>query len=56
LERVLEPFPPPTRTLYALHLASIEFLRNHGQHPQLATHDDRLAACAARAGVRLFAM
>lgn len=54
LERALEPFPLPARTLDALHLASIEFLRNHGQHPQLATYDQRLAACARALGIPLF--
>src|SRR5262249_14378332 len=31
LARALEPFPVPVRTLDALHLASLEFLRSHGQ-------------------------
>jgi hypothetical protein len=39
LERALEPFPTPVRTLDALHLASVEFLRQHGQHVELATYD-----------------
>ena len=30
LARALEPFPVPVRTLDALHLASIEFLRERG--------------------------
>ena len=37
LERALEPFPAPVRTLDALHLASIEFLRARGQRPELAS-------------------
>lgn len=56
LERALEPFSQPTRTLDALNLASIEFLRSRGQRPQLATYDDRLAACARALGIPLFPM
>jgi hypothetical protein len=46
LARALEPFPAPIRTLDALHLASIEFLRASGQSLELATYDERLAAGA----------
>ncbi len=46
LARALEPFPAIVCTLDALHLASIEFLRNRGQMVELATYDDRLAAAA----------
>jgi uncharacterized protein len=46
LTRALEPFPTPVRTLDALHLASMEFLRHHGQLPELASYDDRLLAAA----------
>lgn len=46
LERALEPFPAPVRTLDALHLASIEFLRARGQAVELASYDDRLLATA----------
>jgi predicted nucleic acid-binding protein len=46
LSRALEPFPTPVRTLDALHLASIEFLRGRGQSVQLASYDDRLIAAA----------
>jgi predicted nucleic acid-binding protein len=42
LARALEPFPTPVRTLDALHLASIEFLRAHGQVVKLASYDERL--------------
>ncbi|HSP94332.1 MAG TPA: PIN domain-containing protein [Thermoanaerobaculia bacterium] len=51
LARALEPFPAPVRTLDALHLASIEFLRSRGQDIALASYDDRLSAAAARLGV-----
>jgi hypothetical protein len=46
LTRALEPFPSPVRTLDALHLASIDFLRNRGQQPRLASYDDRMLAAA----------
>ena len=46
LVRALEPFPRPVRTLDALHLASLEFLRAQGQAPKLASYDARLVAAA----------
>jgi predicted nucleic acid-binding protein len=56
LVRALEPFPQPLRTLDALHLASIEFLRSQGQAMELATYDDRLASVARRLGIPLTAL
>jgi hypothetical protein len=44
LARALEPFPVPVRTLDALHLASIEFLRGRGQQIELASYDQRLTS------------
>jgi len=46
LARALEPFAKPLRTLDALHLASMEFLRQHGQEVRLASYDERLVAAA----------
>jgi predicted nucleic acid-binding protein len=46
LARALEPFPISLRTLDALHLASIEFLRTRGQTVALASFDERLLAAA----------
>ncbi len=46
LVRALEPFPRPVRTLDALHLASMEFLRDQGQTVILASYDDRLIGVA----------
>ena len=46
LARALEPFPKPVRTLDALHLASMEFLRNQGQSVTLASYDERLISGA----------
>jgi hypothetical protein len=46
LARALEPFPAPVRTLDALHLASLEFLRNNGQKVELASYDEKMIRCA----------
>ena len=46
LARALEPFPLPVRTLDALHLASVEFLRSQHVAVQLASYDDRMLAAA----------
>ena len=46
LERALEPFPVPVRTLDALHLASITFLLGRGQTVELASYDEQLVAAA----------
>jgi predicted nucleic acid-binding protein len=46
LARALEPFPVAVRTLDALHLATMEFLRGHGQAIELASYDARLCAGA----------
>lgn len=51
LARALEPFPTPVRTLDALHLASLEFLRGQGQSVTFASYDERLNAAAKRLGV-----
>ena len=53
LERALEPFPSEVRTLDALHLASIEFLRGQGQSVELATYDARMADAAQALGIAL---
>lgn len=42
----LHPFPAPVRTLDALQLASMDFLRRHGQEVELAAYDKRLLAVA----------
>ena len=39
LTRALEAFPLPLRTLDALHLASCEYLRSHGQAVALSSYD-----------------
>jgi predicted nucleic acid-binding protein len=54
LERALAPFPSPVRTLDALHLASIEFLRAQRQDVTLATYDERMAAAARALHIPLY--
>lgn len=46
LERALEAFPVRLRTLDALHLASLDYLRRQGQIAQLATYDRRMIEAA----------
>lgn len=56
LARATEPFPTPVRTLDALHLASIDFLRGMGQRPTLATYDRRLSEAAAALDIPVVAL
>lgn len=51
LARALEPFPSRVRTLDALHLASIEFLRERRQDVALASYDVRMLAAARSVGI-----
>jgi predicted nucleic acid-binding protein len=53
LARALEPFPTPLRTLDALHLASIEFLRGCRLQPRLASYDERMLRAARAMGIDL---
>lgn len=46
LARALEPFPLALRTLDALHLASLAFLRAQGAQVALATYDQRMLEAA----------
>ena len=52
LARALEPFPIAVRTLDALHLATMDFLRDRGDTVELASYDNRLLAAAAALGFR----
>ena len=54
LQRALEPFPRPVRTLNALHLASMHFLAEQRLHPRLASYDQRLVEAAQAMGIELF--
>jgi uncharacterized protein len=56
LARALEPFPIAVRTLDALHLASLEFLRQQGQEVRLATYDARMVEIAQRLGIPAYAI
>lgn len=53
LGRALLPFAQPVRTLDALHLATLAFLRSRGLSPALATYDQRLATAAVSEGFAL---
>ena len=53
LLRALDPFPVTVRTLDALHLASIEFLRAQGVKVELASYDDRLIEAARKMKIPL---
>ena len=54
LVRALEPFPVAVRTLDALHLSSIEFLRSRRQTIELASYDERLRAAARALAIPLY--
>lgn len=54
LARALEPFPTPVRTLDALHLASIEFLRVRQQRVEILSYDERLLAAARALEIPLY--
>jgi predicted nucleic acid-binding protein len=54
LARALRSFPTPLRTLDALHVASMEYLRERGHDVTLASFDFRLQAAARALGVPLY--
>ncbi len=51
LTRALSAFPVPVRTLDALHLASLDYLREQRQSVELATYDRRMAEAARAMGI-----
>ena len=53
LARALEPFPAPVRTLDAIHLSSVEFLRGQRVTISLASYDQRMLDVAASMGVAI---
>ena len=53
LRRALDPFPEPLRTLDALHLASIAYLRSQRLHVTLASYDERMTRVAAAMSIPL---
>lgn len=48
LVRARAPFPSGVRTLDALHLASLHFLREQGQEVSLASYDERMLTAARK--------
>ena len=56
MAHAVEPFPIPLRTLDALHVASLEFLRGHGLTIELASYDERMLAAARALRIPLFAL
>jgi len=54
LARALDPFPVQVRTLDALHLASIEFVRRHDRSLELASYDERLLQAARALEIPIF--
>jgi uncharacterized protein len=56
LARALEPFPTHVRTLDALHLASMEFLRERGQKVRLASYDSRMLEAARRLKIPIYSL
>jgi hypothetical protein len=53
LARALDPFPLAVRTLDAVHLATIEYVRDLGERVSLASYDQRMAATATALGIPL---
>ncbi len=56
LARALEPFPVALRTLDALHLATVDFIRARSEEIELASYDSRLIAAAQALGIPLAAL
>lgn len=56
LARALEPFPSPVRTLDAVHLATLHYLRGQRLAIRLATYDVRMRAVAKRLGASSYAL
>ncbi len=51
LSRALQPCPLPVRTLDALHLATLAFIRARGREVVVASYDLRLLAAAKAIGI-----
>ncbi len=54
LERALQPFPVPVRTLDGIHLSALEFVRAQKQNVQLASYDERLLTAARLLGIAIW--
>ena len=53
LRRAMDPFPGPVRTLDALHLASLDYLREQRLDVTLATYDEGMARVAVAMSIPL---
>lgn len=51
--RARQPFPTSVRTLDAFHLASLEFIRSHGEPVLLASYDARMVESARALGIEI---
>ena len=56
LARALEPWPTRIRTLDALHLATVEYLRRQGEPIELASYDNRLIVVAQALAIEIAAL
>lgn len=56
LVRALAPWPTPIRTLDALHLATLQYLRRNGEGIELATCDNGMAVAARALGIATAAL
>ena len=56
LARALEPFLVPLRTLDAMHLSSLLFMRERGVKIELASYDERMLAAARDLKIPMFAL
>ena len=54
LSRALDPMPNNVRTLDALHLATMDFLRARGRPIELLSYDKRMLSAARAMGVSLY--
>jgi predicted nucleic acid-binding protein len=54
LDRALNAFPAQVRTLDALHLASLDFIRSQGRPIALASYDARMLAAARPLGIEIW--
>lgn len=56
LERALEPFPLPLRTLDAMHIATADYLRRERRPVKFASYDKRQLEVAKMLGLELAAI
>lgn len=54
IARAGEPFPTPLRTLDALHLGTLEFVRAQGLAADLAAYDERMCKAASAMQIPLY--